>query len=272
MDLAGAVAVITGAASGIGRELAEGLRARGARGLALVDRGEGAEELARELNERAGKPVARAFLGDVVSDEFRVRVFQEVREHFGTPNLCVPAAGVAQGNHLAVRMDKESSRAALYPREIFDQTLAVNLTAATYWGMELVAAVAEARQRLGLGRWLTTDAEEGVVVFIGSIFSRGARGQLAYAVSKGGIEAAAGTLRKEAIYFGVRCACIHPGFVDTPMVRAMGDDFVKERILPATRLGRLIRPAEIVDAILALVTNPALASTLWADAGWTDPG
>jgi len=44
------------------------------------------------------------------------------------------------------------------------------------------------------------------------------------------------------MYYGVRCSVIHPGFTDTPMVRAMGVDYVAKNILPFTQLGRLIRP------------------------------
>ena len=70
------------------------------------------------------------------------------------------------------------------------------------------------------------------------------------------------------MYHGVRCGVIHPGFTDTPMVHALGNQFIEERILPYTQLKRLIRPEEIANAICFLIGNSAVSGELWADAGW----
>ncbi len=109
------------------------------------------------------------------------------------------------------------------------------------------------------------------MVFIGSISSQGNRGQISYASTKAGLEGAAATIMKEAMYYGVRCSVIHPGFTDTPMVRAMGVDYVAKNILPYTQLGRLIAPEEIADAICFMLTNSAVSGELWVDAGWHAP-
>ena len=84
----------------------------------------------------------------------------------------------------------------------------------------------------------------------------------------GSLAGAAATVMKEAIYHGVRCCVIHPGFTDTPMVRALGQDYIAKHILPYTLLRRLIRPEEIADAICFLIANSAVSGELWADAGW----
>ena len=73
---------------------------------------------------------------------------------------------------------------------------------------------------------------------------------------------------KEATYHGVRFATIHPGFTDTPMVRALGQEYIEKNILPYTQLKRLIDPAEIADAIYFMICNSAVSGELWADAGW----
>ena len=73
---------------------------------------------------------------------------------------------------------------------------------------------------------------------------------------------------KEPIFHGVRCGIIHPGFTDTPMVRPLGEDFIREHIIPCTQLRRLIQPEEIPDAICFMVSNVAVSGSLWADAGW----
>jgi NAD(P)-dependent dehydrogenase (short-subunit alcohol dehydrogenase family) len=75
-------------------------------------------------------------------------------------------------------------------------------------------------------------------------------------------------MTKEAMYHGVRCGVIHPGFTDTPMVRLMDNGYIEKNILPATQLHRLIRPEEIADAICFMIGNSAVSGELWADAGW----
>jgi NAD(P)-dependent dehydrogenase (short-subunit alcohol dehydrogenase family) len=135
----------------------------------------------------------------------------------------------------------------------------------------MVARIAEQRQRQGLGRWSPREEDQGVGVLIGSVSSQGNKGQISYATTKAGLEGAAATLMKEAMYYGVRCAVIHPGYTDTPMVRALGDEFIERNILPFTQLGRLVRPEEIADAICFLIRNAAVSGELWADAGWHPP-
>jgi NAD(P)-dependent dehydrogenase (short-subunit alcohol dehydrogenase family) len=100
----------------------------------------------------------------------------------------------------------------------------------------MVARIAQdGRRRRSLGQWEPAETVQGTVVFIGSVSSQGNKGQISYAVSKAGLEGAASTLMKEAIYHGVRCGVIHPGFTDTPMVRALGEEYIANNILPYTQ-------------------------------------
>ena len=114
----------------------------------------------------------------------------------------------------------------LYPVEDFLTVLKVNLVAPTYWALEMVAKIAESRRARGLKRWAPPEHVEGAVIFIGSVSSHGIAGQIAYSATKAGLDGVNATLMKEAIYYGVRCAVIHPGFTDTPMVRALGDEYI----------------------------------------------
>ena len=82
------------------------------------------------------------------------------------------------------------------------------------------------------------------------------------------MEGAAATLMKEAVFHGVRCGVIHPGYTDTPMVRALGEEYIEKNILPYTQLRRLIKPEEIANAICFMISNSAFSGELWADAGW----
>jgi 3-oxoacyl-[acyl-carrier protein] reductase len=268
MKIEGKVALVTGAASGIGEAVAFELARRGVKALAIVDRGANTADVARAINARVERTVAEPFVGDVTDAEFRSKVFNQIRSKYGVVNICVPAAGITR-DALAVKVDKETGRAVVYPQMKFREVTEVNLLAPIYWALEMVAGIAEERQRRGLGRWEPPEEKLwGTVVFIGSVSSQGNKGQIAYAASKAGLEGAAATLTKEAIYHGVRCCVIHPGFTDTPMVRALGAEFIAKNILPYTQLRRLIRPDEIADAICFLVANSAVSGELWADAGW----
>jgi NAD(P)-dependent dehydrogenase (short-subunit alcohol dehydrogenase family) len=267
LQIANKVAVVTGAASGIGEATARELAQRGARAVILVDRSDRVFSLVGPINEAAGRPVAEAKAGDVTSDAFRVSVFDEVTARHGVVHICVPAAGVAR-DALAVKVDKTTGQPAVYPVSTFREVTEVNLIAPVYWALEMVARVAQDRWRRGLGRWDPAEGVQGTVIFIGSVSSQGNKGQISYAATKAGLEGAAATLMKEAIYHGVRCGVIHPGFTDTPMVRAMGEEYIAKNVLPYTQLRRLIRPEEIADAICFLISNSAVSGELWADAGW----
>jgi NAD(P)-dependent dehydrogenase (short-subunit alcohol dehydrogenase family) len=270
MDFSNRVAVITGGASGIGRAVATALAQRQAAGVALVDVSDGVGDVADRLNADAGRAFAVPFQGDTTDEKFRAEVYDVMSRRFGRVSLCVPAAGVTRDD-LAVRVDKHTGKARMYPLDQFKLVVDVNLIAPVYWALEMIARIAEDRAARGQKRWSPEEEIQGSVVFIGSISSQGNRGQISYASTKAGLEGAAATIMKEAIFHGVRCGVIHPGFTDTPMVRAMGMDYVTKNILPYTQLGRLIRPDEIADAICFMLGNSAVSGELWVDAGWHAP-
>ncbi|MGZ3414880.1 MAG: SDR family NAD(P)-dependent oxidoreductase, partial [Isosphaeraceae bacterium] len=267
MNIQGKCAIVTGAASGIGQAVAFELAERGARAVALVDRSEDVLKVARMINDRMETPLAEAMIGDTTDEEFRRKTFDLMCAKYGPPAVCVPAAGITR-DQLAVKVDKQTGKAEIYPVSNFRQVLEVNLVAPVYWAMELIARIAEHRKAHGVGRWQPSEGIQGTVVFIGSISSSGIPGQVSYSSTKAALEGAAATLGKEAVYHGVRCAVIHPGFTDTPMVRALGQEYIEKHILPYTQLKRLIDPSEIADAIYFMICNSAVSGELWADAGW----
>jgi len=141
MNIKGAVAVVTGAAGGIGRALALELAKRKVAGVALVDRSDGVLQVAKAINELAGSTVSVGFSGDVTDPKFRHQVYEEMESQYGTINICVPAAGITKDN-LAVKMDKQTGGISIYPVEIFRQVVEVNLVAPVYWALEMVAGIA----------------------------------------------------------------------------------------------------------------------------------
>jgi NAD(P)-dependent dehydrogenase (short-subunit alcohol dehydrogenase family) len=267
MMIKGKVSVITGAASGIGHAVCVELATRGVKTIGMVDINHDVKLTADRINHDIGRDVAIPFIGDTTDGDFRANVFHTLAEEKGMVTICVPCAGITR-DALAVKINKETGKAEIYPIEKFRQVVEVNLIAPVYWAMEMVAQIAEDRYSKGQKKWHPDEHVQGTVIFIGSISSQGNKGQISYASTKAGLEGAAATLAKEATFHGVRCGVIHPGFTDTPMVRALGEKFINEFILKDTQLGRLIRPEEIADAICFMISNSAVSGELWADAGW----
>lgn len=270
MNIVDKVAVVTGGGSGIGEAVARELARRGARAVVIVDRRDQAYQLADEINRSLGRQAVEAKVGDATNDSFRTQVYDEVTAQHGVATICVPAAGITR-DELAVRLNRETGKAEPYSITTFRDVTEVNLIAPIYWAIEMVVRIAEDRWQRRLKQWQPEEEVQGAVMFIGSVSSQGNKGQIAYAVSKAGLEGAAATLTKEAMYYGVRCGIIHPGFTDTPMVRQLGEEFIDKYVLPYTQLRRLIRPQEIADAICFMISNSAVSGELWADAGWHPP-
>lgn len=267
MIIKNSVAVITGAASGIGNAVVNAVAGRGAKGITLVDRAESVSEVAEQVHRDHPGCECIALAGDVTDASFRREVFEKTTADLGRPRICVPAAGITR-DRLSVKIDRESGEIDMYPLESFRLVTEVNLIAPIYWALELISGVAKDRWKEGKKRWLVDEGMQGAIIFIGSVSSQGNRGQVAYSATKAGLAGAESALTKEAMFYGIRCGVIHPGFTDTPMVRAMGEEYIAKHILPATQLGRLIKPEEIAEAICFMISNSAVTGELWADAGW----
>lgn len=267
LDLREKVAVVTGGARGIGRATCIALARKGIKAVAVVDQLDELVSFVHGANERLDRKVLVAYRGDVTNRDFRRDVFSDMEERYGPVSICVPAAGITL-DRLAVKIDRETGEANIYSEEEFRRVIEVDLTAPIYWALETIASVARDRHRRGLRRWEPAEQVQGCVILIGSVSAAGNRGQISYATAKAGLEGAQATLAIEAIFYGIRCAVIHPGYTDTAMVRALGEDVVAEQILPKTQLRRLIMPEEIADAICFMIRNSAVSGELWADAGF----
>src|SRR6185295_17725424 len=177
MELTGKTAVVTGAASGIGRATCEAMLKQGMKVIAAVDRSPAVQDTAGKINSDAGREAMIPFVGDVTSDPFRQEVFREIKSGFGPVHICVPAAGILR-DRLAVKYNKETGRIDLYPRKDLEEVLAINLIAPIYWAIEAIGTVAEDRAKRGMGRWDPSEGTQGAIVFIGSVSSAGNKGQI----------------------------------------------------------------------------------------------
>lgn len=264
MDIQNKVALVTGAAGGIGLSVAAYLVDKQVRAIGLVDLSEQCSEIANSLKTAAGHPHIRAFNGDVCDPAFRRSVFNALESEFGPVEICIPAAGILRDG-LAVQLNNNSQEAMLYDEQHFRQVIDVNLLHPVYWSMELLAGIIRKHHRESIKRHPEMGIQ-GVNILIGSVSSRGNRGQISYSSAKAGLRGACTTLNKEGLCHGVLTKIIHPGFVDTPMVDQVDPDYFDKHLKPDIGLGRKIQPQEIAECIGGMIRNDALTGEIWASA------
>ena len=223
-----AVAIVTGAGSGIGAATAK----------ALSDRGD--KVVCADLNLEAARKTAGG-LHDAIAIDVDVsnaascdRMVQEAVRHFGDVDSIVTCAGV----------EKHGSGHEFSEAD-FDWIIGVNLKGTWLSARSAVRAMIKA----GHG---------GTVVMIGSINSIvGNPGASAYCASKGGVLMLGKALALDWAPFGVRVNIIGPGVVDTPMsARSLADPSKRAKMMEKTPLGRPAPPAEIAS-VAAFLTSEA---------------
>lgn len=227
------VAVVTGAASGIGLGVARRLVVDGHR-VALLDRdGPAAEAAAAELTSAGGTVLA---VEVDVADWASVDVgFARIREELGPVDILVTSAGV----------ESFDSVLDITPA-IWDRIIAVNLTG-TFTCVH--AAVADMLES-GWGR---------IVTISSSSAQSGAPKMAHYAASKGGVIGLTKALAVELARSGITVNTIPPSLVDTPMARnAPPEDFPGVDIVgPMVPLGRAGTPDDIANACSFLCSDQA---------------
>ena len=131
-----------------------------------------------------------------------------------------------------------------------------------------MAGVARSSSR-GLKRWQPEEGLQGAVVFLGSIASVGNVGQISHSSTKAGLE---GMLHfhGRVMYYGVRSSVIHPGLSDTPMVQALGEEYIKQNasanaVETADQAGGNRRCHSLYG------TNAAVSGELWPTPGGARP-
>jgi NAD(P)-dependent dehydrogenase (short-subunit alcohol dehydrogenase family) len=229
--LAGEVAVVTGAASGIGRAVACELAGHGAR-VAVIDIRPADETLALLDSLGAGSFAATA---DVRDRESLAKAARAIDEALGEPSLLVNNAG---------GVPRKSSLLDL-PVETWEDTLALNLTSVLH-GLAVFAPAMVRRRR-------------GAVVNVASTAGRFAwPGQGAYAAAKAGVVGLTRAAAFELGGSGVRVNCVLPATVDTPGVAgSLADPAFRENEERATALGRLARPEDVARLVAFLLSDEA---------------
>ncbi len=266
MQIENKIAVVTGAASGIGQAIALRLAQDGATAVGMVDLADDLHHATAAINTMVGREVAVGFQGDVTCTTFRTDVFRCMEDR-GTVRICVPAAGILHDAR-AVKMDQETGEPRLYDEGLFRKVMEINLVHPIYWGMAMMAGVAKDRATHGLGKWTADEEGQGAIILIGSISCRGNPGQISYASAKSGLNAAAKTLNAEGAAWGIQAKILHPGFVATPMLEQLPKDLFEGKLRKSVPIDRTIEPAEIADVVVSLIRNPALSGPVWVDGGF----
>ena len=243
MDIEGAAAVVTGAASGLGEATARALAARGAR-VAVFDRD-------TERGAKVASEIGGIFCEvDVTSDEKVAAAFAKAREAHGQERILVNCAGVATAAKTVAR-DKETKAAKAYPMQQFELTIRINLIGT----FRCIANAAVGMVDLDP----VADGEKGVIINTASVAAEdGQIGQVAYSASKGGVLAMALPIARDLMGEGVRVNTILPGVFKTPMVAMMPENVQDALAAQVPFPKRLGQPEEYARLALFMAENPYL--------------
>jgi len=232
--LTGRVAVVTGAASGIGRAIALALAREGA-AVAIFDLNEvGGADTARQIEKEGGR--ARAWRVDITRKAEIDAAVAEVQARLGGVHVLVNNAG---WDHPTPFVETTE--------EFWDKVLAINLKGPII----CVRAVLPAMIAQGHGKIVSIASDAGRV---------GSTGEAVYSAAKGGIIAFTKTIAREVARHRINVNCVCPGPSDTPLFR---NEFVavnpklSESLARVIPWGRLGTPEDVAPAVVFLASEEA---------------
>ncbi|SFL90856.1 3-oxoacyl-ACP reductase FabG [Rugamonas rubra] len=244
MNLQNQVALVTGASRGIGKAIAQELARQGARVIGTATTEAGAEAISAYLAEIG--PEAGCGLVLNVTDPARcAAVIDEIGKTWGAVAILVNNAGITQ-DQLAMRMKDEE----------WDSVIATNLSAVG----RLARGVLRGMMKAKAGR---------IINITSVVASSGNPGQMNYAAAKAGVEGMSRALAREIGSRNITVNCVAPGFIDTDMTKALGEE-QHAALLAQIPLGRLGKPEDVAAAV-AFLASPQAAyvtgSTLHVNGG-----
>ena len=231
------VALVTGAASGLGEQTARRLLDAGAQVLLVDLPGGRGEELAGELGDRVG------FAGADVRDAEQVVAAVRAATEMGELRVVVNCAGVATPGRIL-------SRRGVLDLDAYRTVIDINLVGT--FNVLRLAAEAMAQNE-------PVDEDRGVVVMTASVAAfDGQVGQAAYASSKAGIVGLTLTAARDLADKGIRVMTIAPGVFETPMMAGLGEEVKSSLEALVPHPSRLGRPQEYAALVAHIVENPML--------------
>jgi len=240
MNLEKHVAIITGAASGLGAATARHIAKLGARVGILDFDGDRAQAIAAEIDGHAVQL-------DVTDEAAVDAALSEIDATLGAPRLAVNCAGVGLAARIVGREGQPSF-------DVFQRTLSVNLFG-TYNVMTHAA-----RRMMELTA--LDNGERGVIINTSSIaWQDGQLGQSAYAASKGAIASMCLPAAREFARAGIRVMTIAPGLFNTPMMEGLPEEVVADITANIPFPPRLGEPSEYALMVEQICANPFLNGT-----------
>jgi len=244
-DLAGKVAIVTGASSGLGIRFAEVLAENGAAVALVARRADRLAALQAQIEKAGGRAVAIG--ADVRDRAAMARAFEAAEKAFGTVTILINNAGIAHSGR-AVELAEEDWRAVL----------ATNLDAVFYWAQEAA-------------RRMLAASKGGAIVNIASVLGINVdKGVAAYATAKAGVIQLTKALALELAFKGIRVNAIAPGWIVTDINREYlsGEQgAAMKRQIPMGRFGE----ERDLDGPLLLLASDAgrymTGATIVADGG-----
>ncbi|MCU1672297.1 MAG: 3-hydroxy-2-methylbutyryl-CoA dehydrogenase [Frankiales bacterium] len=235
MQLTGAVAIVTGGASGLGLATATELTAAGA-AVVLLD-------LPSSNGEAAAKELGGVFVPTDVTDEGSVLAAVEQASSMGPLRVAVNCAGVGTPGRVV-------GKNGPLPLEQFAKVVTVNLVG-TFNVIRLAAAA--------MAQTDAVDGERGVIVNTASVAAfDGQIGQAAYAASKGGVVGMTLPLARDLADKLIRVMTIAPGLFDTPMLQGLPEPARQSLGAQVPMPSRLGTPVEYAALARHIVENPML--------------
>lgn len=229
--LEGKIALVTGAAKGIGRAIALALAADGA---TVVVNYNGSKERAEQVVEEI-----KALGADGMADQCNVAdtaatadMVKEVIKTYGKLDILVNNAGITRDN-LIMKMSEED----------FDAVIDANLKGC----FNTIKAVSRQMLKQRAGRIINITSVSGIL---------GNAGQANYAASKAGIIGLTKTMARELASRGITVNAVAPGFVDTDMTQVLPEN-VKEAATAQIPLGRFGKPEDIANMVAYLASEKA---------------
>lgn len=229
IDLSGKVAIVTGAARGLGQGIAYKLASLGAHVVISDLDEEGAVNTVSTITEQGGS--AESFVSNVAEKDAAKRLVEETAEKHGRLDILVNNAGINRDSMLH-KMDHDQ----------WDSVIAVNLT-----------GVFNTMKPASL---IMRNQEQGRIINISSASWLGNVGQANYAAAKAGVVGITKTAARELGRKNVTVNAICPGFIDTDMTRGVPEE-IWDLMISKIPMGRAGKPEDVANCIAFLASEQA---------------